>query len=135
MYGLATHFQLLLGETMEVSNKICNISWTSDDARNRVNELIRKWNRINFGCMAPAAGINTCKSYLNEMLRALEKEVNANQGWAIGQGILSLANSFGDSTFNKVASAITGVACEYCSDKANSVQALMNEIQRILNTY
>ena len=135
MYGLATRYQLLLGETMEVSNKICNISWTSDDARNRVNELIRKWNRINFGCMAPAAGINTCKSYLNEMLRALEKEVNANQGWAIGQGLLSGFNSLFDTGLNKFASAFTGAVSDLCADQANSVQALMNEIQRILNKY
>lgn len=135
MYGLATHYQLLLGDTIVVSNKICRHSWTSSKARDKVDDLIGKWNRINFGCIDPVSGINICKSYLNEMLSALEKEMNANNGWAVGHGLLSLANSLCNSTVNQVASKLSEIASEYCSDQADSVETLMNEVKYILNKY
>ena len=135
MYGLATRYQLLLGETNEITKQLYDISWTSGDAKDIVTTALRKWGDFDVNDNDIATGINACKSYLNSVLRGLDKELTANTGWAVGQGLLSGVNSLFDTGLNVFASALTGVVSDLYVDKANSTKALMNEVKRILNTY
>ena len=135
MLDLATYYKLLLGETNVISRRIHDISWTSDDAKSMVTRTLKKWGDFDVNEHDVATGISVCKAYLNELLRGLDKELTANQGWAVGNGLMSGLNSLFDTALNSFVSGFTGAVGASFADKANEIESLMNDIKRILNRF
>ena len=135
MLDLATYYKLLLGETNVITRRIHDISWTSDDARRMVTRTLREWGDFDVNEHDVATGISVCKAYLNELLRGLDKELTANQGWAVGNGLMSGLNGLFDTALNSFVSGFTGAVGASFADKANEIESLMNDIKRILNRF
>ena len=135
MLDLATYYKLLLGETNVITRRIHDISWTSDDARRMVTRTLREWGDFDVNEHDVATGISVCKAYLNELLRGLDKELTANQGWAVGNGLMSGLNSLFDTALNQFATGFTRAVGASFADKANEIESLMNDIKRILNKF
>lgn len=135
MLDLATYYKLLIGETNEITRKIYDISWTSDDAKSMVTRTLREWGEFDVNEHDIATGISACKAYLNDLLRGLNKELTANQGWAVGNGLMSGLNSLFDTALNSFATGFTRAVGASFADKAREIESLMNDIKRILNRF
>ena len=135
MLDLTTYYKLLIGETNEITRRIYDISWTSDDAKAMVTRALREWDDFDVNEHDVATGISVCKVYLIRLLRGLGEELTANHRWAIENGLMTDLNGLFDTALNSCTTDVIGVVGASFAEKAREIESLMNDIKRILNKF
>ena len=79
--ALAYQFTGLVGETNEIMKRADRINFTSDDGENLMRRTLRRWNDLDIKDTDPFTVMNTCKSLLNDTIRALEMDVRSKGNW------------------------------------------------------
>ena len=133
--ALIQQFMGLLGETNEIMKRADNINFTSDDGRDLMRKILRRWSDLDIENTDPFTVMNICKSLLNDTIRALEMDVRSKGNWSTGMNVVAGLNYLVGSSLNNFLGGLNeGLGGIYQGMAALDAQ-LIQDIRIVLRKY
>lgn len=111
------------------------INFTSDDGENLMRRTLRRWNDLDIKDTDPFTVMNTCKSLLNDTIRALEMDVRSKENWSTGMNVIAGLNYLVGSGLNDFLGGLNeGMGDVYQGMAAVDAQ-LIQDIRLVLRKY
>ena len=133
--ALAYQFTGLVGETNEIMKRADRINFTSDDGENLMRRTLRRWNDLDIKDTDPFTVMNTCKSLLNDTIRALEMDVRSKGNWSTGMNVIAGLNYLVGSGLNDFLGSLNEEMGDVYQGMAAVDAQLIQDIRLVLRKY
>lgn len=133
--ALAYQVMGLVGETGEIMKRADNINFTSDDGKDLMRRILCRWSNLDIEDTDPFTVMNTCKSLLNDTIRALEMDVRSKGNWGIGLDIIGELNRMAGSEVNNFLGDISKNLGNVYQGMAADNEELIQDIRFVLRKY
>lgn len=111
------------------------INFTSDDGENLMRRTLRRWSDLDIEDTDPFTVMNTCKSLLNDTIRALEMDVRSKGNWSTGMNVIAGLNYLIGSGLNDFLGSLNEEMGDAYQGMAAVDAQLIQDIRIVLRKY